>query len=125
MKLRFLALGGGAAALSVLVATPAMAAGVAGTPCTTPGPSNTPVIASTPAAPPPGPGSSTIYGTGSPTSGGYVGISGSDGYLQAGGGTGGGAISGETPDGPGLNGYLNVSTSPGVCVGTNSASVTG
>lgn len=123
MKLRLIAVAGGVAGLGALGMIPAHA-GVNSAPCSTPG-ASVPSGANTvplPATPPSNQGGEA-YAGGSATSGGAVGATGGDGYIQAGGSTSGGSISGATTQGPGLNGYVNVGSSPSVCIGNNATSV--
>jgi len=121
MKSRILVIAGGVAALGALGMIPAHAGVNPTSGCSVPGPSSgASAVAPIPSNPT---GSGSVYDGGSPTSGGFVGVQGTQGYLEAGGSTSGGGISGETPNGPGVAGSLNVSSSPSVCIGTNSASV--
>lgn len=112
MKLRLLAAAGGVAALAVVPAIPALAAG----------PNNGSCASSSLPTPSSGdttqtlPDGGVVFAGGSPTSGGEAGVEGSHGYLEAQGSASGGSVTGYQTE-SGLNGYLIVGSAPSVCVG--------
>lgn len=112
MKLRLLAAAGGVAALAVVPAIPALAAGQNNGSCasaTLPTPAAGDTVQSLPD------GGDVFAGGGA--TGGEAGIEGPHGYLEASGSpTSGGSVSGYQTE-SGLNGTLVVGSSPAVCIG--------
>ena len=95
---------GMAAGMFAAGVTPAQAA------CSKPGPKNSPVLQNVPVV------GTRIYGAQAGPTGGYIGASGSSGYIQADGdATSGGSIHGEAYGTP-IEGRIVIGTSPKVCV---------
>ena len=118
MKVRTLLVAGAAAAVALVPALAAHAAGLVSS-CSTSAPT---VLANGGVATLPDGG--VIFAQGLAASGGSIGITGPGGYLYASGSASGGSIQGSTANGAGnqipwpttANGSLNVSASPGICI---------
>jgi hypothetical protein len=124
MKFRLIVTAGVAAGLSVVPGLAARAVSPSGTCPGASGPSlpNGPVL---PADPTGGTAPYVYSSGGDPTTGsGFIGVSGSGGYLQLGGNANppspSGQVSGSSTQ-TGLNGAASVGSSPSVCVNGNSA----
>lgn len=99
----------GGAAAAALTATLLTAGSATAAPCTTEtAPNSSPVIATSPTG-------TVVYGTGG-AGGGYIGVKGNNGWLQASGSpTSGATVSGNsTPEA--VEGTVTVSSTPNVCI---------